>query len=321
MKTFYWLLKREFWEHRGGFLWAPVITGAVFLVLNIMAIIAAEVVSARHGIQIGGNDIGMMMRHADAGDLAQVGAAADVAMLSSMGMIGIVMGIVVLFYCLGSLYDDRRDRSVLFWKSLPVSNTSTVLSKVASAAVIAPVIAVVVSVICGLLQLVLFAIVLSFHGVNVWQLLTLSHPLRAIASLVSNVPLYALWALPAIGWLMLCSAGARNKPFLWAVVVPVVLGLLVSWFGIMGLFNLPTAWFWGNVVQRVLLSVFPGTALVFDKHGLSDMSDMDGNNPLSVLSPSHTYGLLASPNLWIGVAAGAVLIAGAIWFRRVRDDS
>ncbi|QNK00916.1 ABC-2 transporter permease [Dyella telluris] len=321
MKTFYWLMKREFWEHRGGFLWAPVVTGGIFLVLNIMAIIAAEVLSANHGVQIGGNDIGMMLRHADAGDWAQVGAAADVAMISSMGLIGIVMGMVVLFYCLGSLYDDRRDRSVLFWKSLPVSNTSTVLSKVASAALVAPVIAVVVSVICGLLQLMLFAIVLSFHGVNAWQLLTLAHPLRAIVSLISNVPLYALWAMPAIGWLMLCSSGARSKPFLWAVAVPVVLGLLVSWFGIMGQFNRPTAWFWGNVVQRVLLSVFPGSALIFDKHGLESMGDLEQNNPLAAISPAHTYGLLASPNLWIGVVAGAALIAGAIWFRRVRDDS
>jgi ABC-2 type transport system permease protein len=321
MKTFYWLVKREFWEHRGGFLWAPIVTGAIFLILNVMAIIAAEVIGARHNVHFGGNDIQMMMQHADHGDLAQVGAAADIAMISSMGMIGIVMGIVVLFYCLGSLYDDRRDRSVLFWKSLPISNTNTVLSKVISAAIVAPVIAVAVSIICGLLQLFLVAIVLSFHGLNVWQLLTLAHPFRAVGSLLSFVPLYALWALPAVGWLMLCSSGARSKPFLWAVAVPVVLGLLVSWFGIMGLFNLSTAWFWSNVVQRVLLSVFPGSSLVFDSRALESLNGMDDNNPLAVLAPTHTYGLLASPNLWIGVVAGAVLIAGAVWFRRVRDDS
>lgn len=321
MKTFYWLLKREFWEHRGGFMWAPIVTGGVFLVLNVMAIITAEVLSARHGIRIGGNDIQMMMQHADAGEWNQVAAAADIAMISSMGFIGIVMGIVVLFYCLGSLYDDRRDRSVLFWKSLPISNTSTVLSKVVSAAVVAPVIAVLVSIICGLIQLFIFAIVLSFHGINVWQLLALSHPIRAVASLVSNVPLYALWALPAVGWLMLCSAGARSKPFLWAVAVPVVLGLLVSWFNIMGLFNLSSAWFWANVVQRALLSVFPGSNLVFDKHSALNMGQMNDNDPLAVLSPMHTYGLLASPDLWIGVIAGLALIAAAVWFRRIRDDS
>lgn len=321
MKTFYWLMKREFWEHRGGFLWAPVITGVVFLVLNLMAIITAEVLGARHGVHIGGNNFETMVRHADAGDMSQMGAALDVAMISSMGLIGIVMGIVVLFYCLGTLYDDRRDRSILFWKSLPVSNTSTVLSKVASAAVVAPVIAVATSIVCGMLQLVIYAVVLSLHGVNVWQLLTLAHPLRVTGSLISAVPLYALWAMPAIGWLMLCSSGARSKPFLWAVAVPVVVGLMVSWFGIMGLFNLPTAWFWSHIVQRALLSVFPGSSIVFDDSNITAMADVDQNNPLGILAPSHTYGLLTTPNLWIGVAAGVALIAGAIWFRRVRDDS
>jgi ABC-2 type transport system permease protein len=321
MKTFYWLMKREFWEHRGGFLWAPLVTGVVFLVLNLMAIITAEVLGARHGVHIGGDNFEMMVRHADAGDMSQVGAALDVAMISSMGLIGIVMGITVLFYCLGTLYDDRRDRSILFWKSLPVSNTNTVLSKVASAALVAPVIAVATSIVCGLLQLVMYAVVLSMHGVNVWQLLTLAHPLRVTGSLISAIPLYALWALPAIGWLMLCSSGARSKPFLWAVAVPVVIGLMVSWFGIMGLFNLPTAWFWSHVVQRALLSVFPGSSIVFDNHNLTAASDFDSNNPLGILAPSHTYGLLMTPNLWIGVAAGVALIAGAIWFRRVRDDS
>jgi ABC-2 type transport system permease protein len=321
MKTFYWLMKREYWEHRGGFMWAPVITGVVFLVLNVMAIVTAEVLGARHGMAIGGNDFRLMVEHADAGDLAQIGSAMDVAMLSSMGLIGIVMGLVVLFYCLGALYDDRRDRSVLFWKSLPVSNTSTVLSKVASAALVAPVIAVLVSIACGMVQLVIYASVLSLHGLHVWQLLSLAHPFQVIGTLLSAIPLYALWALPAVGWLMFCSAWSRNKPFLWAVAVPVVGGLMVSWFGIMGLFNLPTAWFWTHVVQRALLSVFPGSSIVFSDHDLSAMSNVDASNPLSVLSPGHTYGLLATPNLWIGVAVGAVLIAAAVWFRRVRDDS
>ncbi|MBV8157678.1 MAG: ABC-2 transporter permease, partial [Dyella sp.] len=171
MKTFYWLVKREFWEHRGGFLWAPVITGVVFLVLNVMAIIAAEVLGAQHGMQIGGGNVQMMIAKANEGDLQHIGTGLDIAMMSSMGLIGVVMGIVVLFYCLGSLYDDRRDRSVLFWKSLPISNTNTVLSKVVSAIVVAPVIAVVVSIIIGVIQLVIFALVLSMHGVNAFQLI------------------------------------------------------------------------------------------------------------------------------------------------------
>jgi ABC-2 type transport system permease protein len=317
MKTFYWLVKREFWEHRGGFFWAPVITGGVFLLLNIMGIITAEVLGASHGISIGaGGGLHNVISEMDAGDLSKVGLALDVAMYSAMGLLIVVLGFVVFFYCLGALYDDRRDRSILFWKSLPISDTSTVLSKVVSATVLAPAIAVIVGIVVGMLQLVILAITLSFHGVNVWQLLVQAHPFQVMFNLIGYIPLYVLWALPTVGWLLICSAWARSKPFLWAVALPVASGLIISWFGIMGIFNLPTLWFWQNIVQRGLFSVFP-TGGTF---GLSK-ADIHGGHVLDFMNLSNTYQLLASPNLWIGAAVGLALLAGAVWFRRWRDDS
>lgn len=318
MKTFYWLVKRECWEHRGGFFWAPIITGGIFLLLNIMGIITAEVLGASHGISIGASGgLKQVIAQMDTGDMSKVGLALDVAMYSAMGLLIVVLGFVVFFYCIGALYDDRRDRSILFWKSLPISDASTVLSKVVSATVLAPVIAVIVGIVVGMLQLLIVAITLSFHGINVWQLLVLAHPFKVMFNLIGYIPLYVLWALPSVGWLLLCSAWARNKPFLWAVALPVATGLLISWFGIMGLFNLPTTWFWRNIVQRSLLSVFPGTGSLFG--GMPhDVSNIDG---LNVLNLSSTYQLLASPDLWIGVVAGAALLTGAIWFRRWRDDN
>lgn len=321
MKTFYWLVKREFWEHRGGFFWAPIVTGGVFLLLNIMGIITAEVIGARHGINFGASGgLQRVIADMDAGDLSQVGFALDVAMYSAMGLLIAVLGFVVFFYCLGALYDDRRDRSILFWKSLPISDTSTVLSKVVSATVLAPIIAVITGIIVGMLQLLILAVTLSFHGVNVWQLLTLANPFRVMFNLVGYIPLYVLWALPSVGWLLLCSAWARNKPFLWAVALPVASGLLVSWFGIMALFDLPTTWFWKNIVQRGLLSVFPGTGNVFGHNG-NIAHSVAGNPGMDFMDLGNTYQLLASANLWIGVAVGLGLLAGAIWFRRWRDDS
>jgi ABC-2 type transport system permease protein len=318
MKTFYWLVKREFWEHRGGFLWAPLITGGIFLLLNIMGLITAEVIGARHGIRIGASgELQRVISQMDAGDMSKVGMALDITMYSAMALITVVLGFVVFFYCLGSLYDDRRDRSVLFWKSLPISNTSTVLSKVASATVLAPVIAVAVGIVAGMLQLFIVAVMLSFHGINVWQLLVLAHPFRVMANLIGYLPLYLLWALPSVGWLMLCSAWARSKPFLWAVALPVATGLMVTWFDIMGLFNLPAGWFWMNVVQRGLFSAFPGSGVVAN----FDSSTFEHGPRLGVLDLMHNYQMLATPNLWIGVLIGAGLIAATIWFRRWRDDS
>jgi len=322
MKTFYWLIKREFWENRGSFLWAPVITGGVFLLLNIMGIITAEVLGARHGIQIGASGgLQHVIAQMDAGDTSKVGLTLDIAMYATMGLLSAVLGFVVFFYCLGALYDDRRDRSILFWKSLPVSDASTVLSKVVSATVLAPAIAVVVGIAVGMLQLLIVATTLSFHGVNMWQLLVLAHPFRVMFNLLGYIPLYVLWALPSVGWLLLCSAWARNKPFLWAVALPVATGLLVSWFGLMGLFDLPTTWFWRNIVQRGLFSVFPGTGSLIGTHGATIAHHVAGHSELGFMDLANTYQLLASSNLWLGVVAGASLIAGAVWFRRWRDDS
>jgi ABC-2 type transport system permease protein len=321
-KNTYWLVKREFWEHRGGFFWAPIITGGVFLLLNIMGIITAEVLGATHGINFGASGgLHTVMADMDAGDLSKVGFALDIAMYSAMGLLTVVLGFVVFFYCLGALYDDRRDRSILFWKSLPISDTSTVLSKIVSATVLAPVIAVIAGIVVGMLQLLILAITLSFHGVNVWQLLLLAHPFRIMFNLIGYIPLYVLWALPSVGWLLLCSAWARNKPFLWAVALPVATGLVISWFGLMGLFNLPTTWFWKNVVQRGLFSTFPGTGSLFGTNGDSIAHNVAGNPNMDFMNLANTYQLLASPNLWIGVVIGCGLLAGAIWFRRWRDDS
>lgn len=322
MKTFYWLLKREFWENRGSFLWAPVVTGGVFLLLNLMGVIAAEVLGARHGMQVGSGDgLQRLIAAMDAGDLDKVGTVLDVSMVSVSGMIALVLGFVVLFYCLGALYNDRHDRSILFWKSLPISDTQTVLSKLVSAMLVAPLIAIVIGVIAGLLQLLLIALVLSFHGINAWRLLLLAHPFKVAANLIGSIPLHALWAAPAVGWLLLCSAWARSKPFLWAVLLPIVTGVLVSWFRLMGLFDRPTGWFWSHVVLRALGSVFPGSAIVFGAERINIDPSATAGDKLAFLDLSTSYRLLGSTELWIGVAVGIVLVAAAIGFRRVRDDS
>lgn len=318
MKTFYWLVKREFWEHRGGFLMAPMITGGIFLLLNLMAIITGEVMGAQHGINMafGGNNLQSMAKSLDQNSMAMVGAGLDLVMYSPALIISIVMGFVVFFYALGALYDDRKDRSLLFWKSLPISDTATVLSKLVAATVIAPVIAAIIGTVTGILMLLMYAITLSFHGVGVWHLLTLSHPFQVIANLIGTIPLYVLWALPTVGWLLLCSAWARSKPFLWAVVLPIAVGIAIGWFTLLGTFHVAGT-YWRDVIGRLLLSVFPGG-------WLTQLSHPGGHDPATIMQSfniGHMYSVLAAPNVWIGVVAGAVMLAGAIWLRRWRDDS
>jgi ABC-2 type transport system permease protein len=321
MKTLYWLVKREFWEHRGGFFWAPVITAGVFLLLNIMAIITGEAFGARRGFNITGaspDDIAKMVHSMDAHQMQVVGAGLDVAMLSSSLLICAVFAFVAFFYCLGSLYDDRRDRSILFWKSLPISNSATVLSKVVATTLLAPVIVVICGVLAGLVMLVLFAITLSLHGANLWSLLTLAHPFHVVSFMIGSIPLYLLWALPTVGWLMLCSAAAKTKPFLWAVAIPVAVGIVITWFHLLDFSNLNTGWYWRDIFIRVLFSVMPGGWLHLG--GQSNPGD-DPQSVVDFFSLSNSYEALGTANIWIGAAVGVAMLAGAIWFRRWRDDS
>jgi ABC-2 type transport system permease protein len=325
------LLRREFWEHRGGFLWAPIVAGGIFLLLTIMGLIVGEVATRRaaangelvfegNHVQINGLDIGALTAKMSPEDMRQLAGAIDVSLFMASGWPLIVLAFVVFFYCLGALYDERKDRSVLFWKSLPLSDAETVLSKALSATVVAPALAIGVALVTMLGFLVLLSILVAAHGGNPIHLLWgLANPFRIAAQLVASIPIYALWSLPTVGWLLLCSAWARSKPFLWAIMIPVFAGIFVSWFDFMQLFNLESSWFWKNIVARVLLSTAPGSWLPVGH--FDNPQHIDGPAAvIPLISPATTWSTLLTPDLWCGAIAGAVMIAIAIRLRRWRDE-
>ncbi|MDE2406471.1 MAG: hypothetical protein KGL91_01260 [Xanthomonadaceae bacterium] len=323
------LLKREFWEHKGGFFWAPIWAGAISLLLTLMGLIFAEVglrktVSERGGIKVDGEfvlnglDLNALSAHMSAGDLEKMASGVTTATASAMLWPMLVLGFVVFFYCLGSLFDERQTRSVLFWKSLPVSDRDTVLSKALSALVVAPLMAMAVGIACMIgFLLVLSVFVLIHHG-NPFTLLWSPANLLANAGMVvAALPLYVLWALPSVGWLMLCSMWARSKPFLWAVMIPVFAGVFISWFDLLGAFNLESSWFWKNIVAHLLGGVFPGTWVQVMDTTLLKHTDV----PSQMALLKSMYTVLGTPQLWVGAVAGVAMIAVAIRLRRWRDDN
>jgi ABC-2 type transport system permease protein len=334
------LLRREFWEHKGGFLWAPIWAGAISLLLTLMALVVGEVAARRAiadgsfsgdsiaringgDVNINGLDLGMLTSKMDAGDLHDLGGGIDLAALTSSLWPMIVLGFVVFFFCLGSLYDERKDRSVLFWKSLPLSDGQTVLSKAASALVVAPAIAVAAAIASMFGFLVLISAFVLLHHGNPYSLIWgPGSPLKVAASMIALIPVYALWALPTVGWLMLCSAWARSKPFLWAILIPVFSGILISWFNLMNVLHLNDGWFWKNIVFRGLFSVFPGTW--YASPAMHDAISMKVENPgdlANAIQIGKSWALFGSAELWIGAVAGAAMIYAAIRLRRWRDDN
>jgi ABC-2 type transport system permease protein len=322
--TLPWLLKREYWENRGGFFWAPAIGAGITLLLTVMGLITAEVFRSRFtgDIQIG-IPLRRLTEKLSEEDLSTLGGVLDMALLSMSGLLQFILFFVVFFYLLGALYDDRRDRSVLFWKSLPLSDSSMVVSKVLAAAVVAPVLSTLIAMALQFALLILLSIYVLFHGINpltvLWGPASL---LNVWAQMLANVPINALWALPTIGWLLLVSAFARSKPFLWALLVPVSVGLLINWFDLLSIINLEYTAYWKHVVMRILLGVLPGS---FPLHlAVTDPTQLVAEGDMQNITSSFGWSLmgqaLSSLNLWIGAAIGIGMTVLATRLRRWRDE-
>ena len=323
MNTLPLLLKREYWEHRGGFLWTPVWITASVLIFTLLGIISAEVFSSHTNVHIGFS-LDDLRGNISANDLVQAGNALDMAQLVFDGIACVGLFFVLFFYLLGALYDDRRDRSVLFWKSLPVSDAATVASKALSAMIVAPILAFAIATVAYLAFLVLVVLWAGVHGLNAFPAVLNAHPFGMLWRLILTLPVNALWALPAIGWLLFWSAWVRSKPFLWAVLLPFIAIILNWWLGKLGAPHVSGDLNLAAILGRLLLSIMPGSWISANGSMINNARvsfAVDDRHVLTSLDPSQIYPLLAQPNLWIGVVAGVALLAAAIWCRQRRIET
>lgn len=316
MKTMKWLIKREMWENKGSLLWAPVVISSLVGLLAMGAIFFGRHVQfndAGQAMSIGTVTIEGEMRSRIAETMSQ-------AYVASAMPVFMVLSLLVFFYCLGALHDERADRSLLFWKSLPVSDLTTVLSKVLTALVVAPLITMGAGIILSLVVLIAACAMLFAHGTNLFGAILSSPdfyltPLR----LVGLLPVYILWALPTVGWLLMVSSMARSKVFLWAVGTPVVTSLLLLWAEKALNFGFDAGWFATTIVNRILLGVVPGSWLGFARDTISLPHD-EHKIALADAIFNASWSTLGGVSVWIGAAAGVAMIATAVWMRRRREE-
>lgn len=326
MNTMKWLIKREFWEHKGGFFWAPMIVGLLLSLLIALpsfyfAFNSGDVKVSVNGQMMTGNEVTKKFSHTIPAE--DINTATSVAAKSYMGFAGPLaglLGFVLFFFCINTLFDERKDRSVLFWKSLPVSDTETVLSKVLTALIVAPLLTLGFATLSGLLSIFSTTIAASTLGVGgLGQLLSSPAFYYSPLQVAAILPVFAFWALPTAGWLMMVGAWAKSKPFIWAAGVPLMAGGLISWMSNMFALGWDHGWFWKNIVGRLLLSIVPGSW--FGLNRIDDQSLSVGMRQIeagTVLAQS--WQQFAQPNIWIGAIAGCAMIYVAIRLRRWRDE-
>lgn len=285
------LVRRELWEHRE--IWIAPLVVASLIILSTLAGAIAGLGHLSYGLS---------------GDDASRQGALAVSLVAMSAPLYITMGFVVFFYLLDSLYTERRDRSILFWKSLPVSDTTTVLSKLLVALVLVPIGVFLVGVITDLVVAAIVEIRLAtLDAGSIWDTVVW---LKVRLSMLMGLVILALWYAPVVAWLLLVSAWARRNVFLWAVLPPLVAMLLERF-----------------IFETHYVAAWLGYRLGgVSKHFLAenDFSSLwkDGqlsNEHLTVM----VGGLraLANVDLWLGVVAAAAFVLVAVQIRRYRDDT
>jgi ABC-2 type transport system permease protein len=304
---FAWLVRREAWETKAIWI-APAICGAVLIFSTLLG-----------GLQIGdlrihtANDPAMVAKFAEIGADGVARLAGLLLLLIALPFY-VTMAFTQFFYAMDALYSDRKDRSILFWKSLPVSDAETVLSKVFTAAVLIPAAAFVAAVIGQLVVYAVLAVKLAGTDLPItqymWQPATW---LPAIGTTLYGTIAVMIWSLPVVGWLLLVSALAPRSPFLWASLPPlaVMLAEKVA-FG--------TDRF-ANVLGDRMFGVLSATFSGIDQTGFVVRIGDKGQLPPSVGAMVQPIEFLSNPAVWGGVIVGALLIAATVWARRYRDET
>ena len=272
----YWSVRREIWENRSIYI-APLVAAALFLfgfAINMLA----------------------LRRHLGASPEQQHDLLATRYELSAALIMGTAL-IVGIFYSLDALYGERRDRSILFWKSLPVSDLTTVLSKVTIPLVILPLLSFAISLATQFIMLVLSSIILAGSGVNIaamWTEVSFIHV--SLVLLYHLLTVHGLYYAPIYGWLLMISAWAPRAPFIWAFLPPFVVCVVEK-------VALNTAHFLELLEDRL---VGPGGSMAESDHA-KDFT--------ATLIPHHFF---SAPGLWTGLALAAVFLFVAVRLRRYR---
>ncbi len=316
MNTFKALLQREYWEHRGAFLKTPLIIGAVTVIVLVLVYFTTErfdlVINSGQAVEIGAKSLEDL-------DPSKISAVLDIFMLSTGSLYHFVLFIIIFFFLLGSLYDDRKDGSILFWKSLPVSDTQTVLSKLITATIVAPLIFTLCLMISHLVFFLVLSLILLFNGVNPFSILW------ANIDFVNNWGAFmvgclaqALWALPIYGWLLFASSYSKRRPFLLAVFAPLLAGFVWYWYNAIVEFNIVKIGVFKTIGILMAKAFTPFTSgLGFDFENV-DFDPTEQTN--SELIRSMLNGL-TNPSIYYGLIFAAVAVALAIYVRRFRNTT
>ncbi|MDJ0916379.1 MAG: hypothetical protein QNJ05_01365 [Woeseiaceae bacterium] len=298
------LIKREIWEHRSIY-----ITPAAIAIVMLLLALTGQVAISALGASV---DLAMM----GANELPpEAHKAMITGFVAGLGSIFVVaMWILTIFYSLDSLYAERKDKSILFWRSLPVTDAETVLSKLLVAIVVIPLVTFAAIAVTQILSLIFASIWLNAEGGNagllIWQALDLVDIWGGTLIFVLALP---IWLSPFVGWYLFVSAWAKRMPLLIAFLPLFVLPMIEKI--VFGTAFLASAFF-ERTASLPLFNIGDNTFAMFE---LEDMPFDE--NMISLLGIIDLGKFLSSLSLWAGLIVCGLFTTAAIYVRRYRDES
>ena len=291
-QPFYWSVRRELMENRWLYL-APLGVAGIALL--------AFLVGSLHGRAV---TVAVLdhMHSSSAG--APIRRWEGIAMPYDMAA-GVLMGLLILmcvFYSADALHGERRDRSILFWKSLPVSDVTTVLAKASVPLVVLPLLTFAITVALEVSMLLVSSLVLLGSSISMAALWSQLSPFQMWGMLLYHlVTAHALWPFPVYCWLILVSGWARRAVLLWAALPLIAIGIIE-----------------GIVFQSSHFAVLVGSRLI----GASAPGAITPGNAFPTGPMTHlTLGAYVSaPGLWIGFIVAAIFLAAAVRLRRYQGS-
>ena len=284
-RPFYWSVRRELWENRSLYI-APFVVTALVLFGSLVNILRLR----------------LRLQHLSSMSDARLEALLLRPFQMAPAPIMLTTFVVALFYCLDALYGERRDRSILFWKSLPVSDRTTVLAKVAVPLAVLPLIALALSVATQLIMLMVGTLVLAGTEVGPMRLWSAFSFFEGPLVMLYGLTVHVLWFAPIYGWLLLISAWAKRAAILWAVL-PFLALATIEWIVFQSHYFMLLLRYRVTGAMREAFSV---------EHGRGGGSV----DRLWQLAPGN---FLSTPGLWAGLAFAGVCIAAAVRLRRNRE--
>jgi ABC-2 type transport system permease protein len=307
------LMRRELWESPVAFKWTPLAIGALVIFFAIFTLVVGSRVDAEMAFT--SDAIRMFAEQ----PFEQKRLFVSGVLFSTSTIFFQLMLLIILFYLAGSLFDDRKDRSILFWKSLPVSDSLTVISKVLTACLLVPAMFMAAIILTHLALLLIATVYSAMAGTNPITAFWLPASLPRLWSvMILGLMVQALWLLPIYAWLLFCSSWAPRLPILIAIAIPAAIAIGQHAWSFSTGFRLPEVNLGMIMLKRLGEGVMPSNTNI--QLGGEHLSDIRFSEDL-YMNFGTVFAHLAKPDMWLGVLIAAVLLAGAIWFRRRATDN